>query len=1179
MVCPGCGAENQVGRKFCAECATRLATACSECGVPNALTAKYCGECAARLDGAVGQSTGLARQAPLAPVTERRHVTVLFADLVGFTPFAEERDAEETRDLLTQYFDLARETVERYGGTVEKFIGDAVMAVWGAPTAQEDDAERAVRTALDLVAGVRTLGPGLQARAGVHTGEAAVTIGASGQGMVAGDLVNTASRIQSVAAAGTVLVGEATHRAASAAIVFESAGDQQLKGKALPVPAWRALRVVAERGGRRRSDVLEAPFVGRDDELHLLKDLFHATSREKRARLVSVTGPAGIGKSRLAWEFLKYIDGLAEDVWWHEGRCPAYGDGVTFWALGEMVRRRAGLAETDDERTTRERVAGTVAEHVTDEAEQRWVEQALLALLGLEPPPPGGHMELFAAWRIFFERIAAAGSCIMVFEDLQWADTGLLDFIDHLLEWSRGVPIYVLALARPELLERRPAWGTGKRSFAAIALEPLSQQAMRELLAGLVPGLPPSAVSSIVTRADGVPLYAIETVRMLVEEGQLLSDGVAFHPAGDLTSVAVPETLHSLIASRLDALTLVDRSLISDAAVLGQSFTVAGLATISGTGATDLEPHLRLLVRRELLALVADPRSPDRGQYSFVQGLVREVAYSMLARRDRMVRHLAAARFFESLGDEELAGALAAHYLAAYRNAPEGPEAGALAAQACITLKGAATRAAALGSHEQALTFIDQALGIATDPAEQAELLERAGYSASCGGHHDRAEELYRRAIETYRSLGDRLSAARATTAFADALIGTFRMAPALALLEPAMDEYADLADDPVGVGLASELARTLVLNGEARRGVELADRVLEVAERLDLLPVIAATLVTKGTALCMLGRAYEGIGLHESGRQLAEARGFTHTVQRVLTNLGISLLNRDPRAGFEATRAGLDLSRRLGDRGSLLFELSNAGEQALPIGEWDWALAELAEALSTDLDMPNRLTLLVMAAPFRAYRGEAVGEDLAEVEALLLGSGIDYADMVADFRFVTAQVALAGGRLRDAYDAATTDAVMDSMLGPRNASLAARAALWDGDADRARAALRSFDETGAHGRAIDLSRTTIQAGIAALDGRHADALAAYREAFRGWRELGVPWDQALTAIDALTLLGPDEPELLAAAEDARAILARLGAEPILARLEATMEHRASRASAAATSAPTPAAAKAGPES
>ena len=336
------------------------------------------------------------------PQAERRLVTVLFADLVGFTPFAEERDAEEVRETLTRYFDLASEVIARYGGSVEKFIGDAVKAMWGAPVAHEDDAERAVRAGLELVDVVRSLGPEIQARVGVLTGEAAVTLGATNQGMVAGDLVNTAARLQSVAAPGTVLVGEATYRAGSSAIAFESLGQQALKGKSSPVPAWRALRVVAQRGGQGRAEGLEPPFVGREEELRLLKDALDATGREQRVRLVSITGPAGIGKSRLAWEFEKYLDGVVENVLWHRGRSPSYGEGIAFWALGEMVRRRAGLLETDDEATARGRLAATVAQYVPGEEDRRWVEPALLALLGLEPAPAGGRDALFAGWRLFF---------------------------------------------------------------------------------------------------------------------------------------------------------------------------------------------------------------------------------------------------------------------------------------------------------------------------------------------------------------------------------------------------------------------------------------------------------------------------------------------------------------------------------------------------------------------------------------------------------------------------------------------------------------------------------------------------------------------------------------------------------------------------------------------------------
>ena len=286
-------------------------------------------------------------------MAERRLVSVLFADLVGFTTLSESRDSEEVRDLLSRYFDTCGRLIGLYGGTVEKFIGDAVMAVWGTPTATEDDAERAVRAALDLVAAVSALGdevgaPELRARAGVLTGEAAVTIGAEGQGMVAGDLVNTASRVQSAADPGTVYVGETTRRTTEQTVAYADVGSYELKGKEGLTPLWKALRVVSGARGTLRSTGLEAPFVGRDRELGQIKDLFHASAGERKAHLVSVTGIAGIGKSRLAWEFYKYFDGLPQLTYWHRGRCLAYGEGVTYWALADMVRMRCRIAEDDE---------------------------------------------------------------------------------------------------------------------------------------------------------------------------------------------------------------------------------------------------------------------------------------------------------------------------------------------------------------------------------------------------------------------------------------------------------------------------------------------------------------------------------------------------------------------------------------------------------------------------------------------------------------------------------------------------------------------------------------------------------------------------------------------------------------------------------------------------------------
>ena len=579
-------------------------------------------------------------------------VSVLFADLVGFTTASEERDAEDTRELLTRYFDSSRQIVERYGGTVEKFIGDAVMAVWGAPVAQEDDAERAVRAALDLVSEISVLGqeidvPDLRARAGVLTGEAAVSIGAEGQGMVAGDLVNTASRVQSTAEPGSVLVGEATKRASEAAIVYEDAGAHELKGKAEPVQLWRASRVVGSRRGEGRSTGLEAPFVGRDREFRLVKDLFHSTADDRRASLVAVVGVAGIGKSRLAWEFEKYIDGLVENVWWHRGRCLSYGDGVAYWALAEMLRMRARIAEDEPSEEALAKLHATIEEHVPDADEREWLEPRLQHVLGLADRVAPDQEDLHSAARLFFERMAETGPVVLLFEDLHWADAALLDFVEHMLDWSRSHPLYVLTLSRPELGERHPTFGTRIRNSSALTLEPLDDESMDSLLHGLVPGLPEELRATIRDRADGIPLYAVETVRMLLDRGLLERDGDRFRVSGPVEALEVPETLHALIASRLDGLEPPERRVLEDAAVLGKTFTQRGLVAVSGSAEADLEPILASLVRKELLTLQTDPRSPERGQYGFLQALVQRVAYETLARRDRKARHLAAAGYLE----------------------------------------------------------------------------------------------------------------------------------------------------------------------------------------------------------------------------------------------------------------------------------------------------------------------------------------------------------------------------------------------------------------------------------------------------------------------------------------------------------------------------------------------------
>ena len=1177
MICSNCGIENEAGRKFCDGCGTALLVACAACGASNRPGARFCGECATPLIGGGAPSpTALPRPAAsetsTAPIAERRLVSVLFADLVGFTTLAEGRDAEDTRELLSHYFDLSREIITRYGGTVEKFIGDAVMAVWGAPVAHEDDAERAVRAALDLVAAVRTLGPEVQARAGVLTGEAAVTLGATGEGIVAGDLVNTASRLQSAAAPGTVLVGEATERAVARAIVFEEAGEQTLKGKATPVRTWRAVRVVAERGGRNRSELIEGPFVGRDDDLRLLKDLFHATERDRRTRLTSVIGPGGIGKSRLAWEFLKYIDGLVKTVYWHDGRSPAYGDGISFWALGEMVRSRCRLLETDDEATTRARVHETVSQWIPDEREARWVETALLALLGVAVETT--REQLFAAWRTFFERLADAGPVVMVFEDLHFADSGLIDFIDHLLEWSKGVPIFIVTLARAELLERRTDWGAGKRNFVSLALDPLPESTMRDLLAGLVPGLPAGAVRAIVDRAGGIPLYAVETVRMLLSEGRLREEQGRFVPVGDLTSLAVPETLTALIGSRLDALPPDARALLQDAAVLGQSFSPAGLAAVSSVALDALEPQLLALVRRELLTRDVDPRSPEHGQYAFVQALIREVAYNTLARKDRRARHLAAARFFESLGSEELAGALAGHYLAAHANAPEGPEADALAGQARIALRGAALRAIELGSLQQAVTFLDQACDVTRDPAEEADLRERAGVAAWEGGDGALGEERLRRALALRRQIGDASLIMRTTARLGAAMLSTLRIDAAVAEMEAAVVEFlpADVAlTDPNGVELLAQLARGCMFHEEHERAIALTDRALAVAERLELIPEVADLLITRGTSLSHQGRSYEGVGAIRAGLELAEQQDLVVTALRGRVNIGVTLNDSDPRSSLEMSRSALEMARRLGRRSHARTLLGNAATAAMDVGEWDWVVDEIQAAREDDTEEFGRNYLTWIQLTVRAWRGEDVTADLAEL--VRWASGFNDSSAEEAIHGLLADVALGRLDCAAAYDESVRFARSDALNAPRSYFGAGFAALLMGDAQKAQAALDLHIATGVHGRLARLDEKAIHAGVSALNANRDAALAEFRETLTGYRDLGVDWRVAIAGLVMAAVLDVEQPEVRAAAESAREILSRLGAQPFLDHLNAVLAGRAravaSRRSTALQAAPT----------
>jgi predicted ATPase/class 3 adenylate cyclase len=948
-VCGNCGAENPLGQRFCGSCGNALAAVCPSCGSTNPAGQRFCGECGTPLTTAVPAPTPVAVAPSVeAPVSERRLVSLLFADLVGFTSLSESRDPEAVRELLSRYFDTCRRLVELYGGTVEKFIGDAVMAVWGTPVATEDDAERAVRAALDLVAAVSALGdevgaPELRARAGVLTGEAAVNLAAVGEGMVAGDLVNTASRVQSVADPGTVLVGEATRRATERAIVYEPAGEHELKGKAEPVPVWRALRVVSGVRGQLKSEGLEAPFVGRDRELRQIKDLFHVAADERRAQLVSVTGIAGIGKSRLSWEFYKYIDGLADTAYWHRGRCLAYGEGVTYWALADMVRMRCLIAEDDDSQTALRKLQATLEEHLLDADERRFVEPRLAQLLAIGEQEARDRQDLFAAWRLFFERLADTYPTVLAFEDMQWADASLLDFVEYLLEWSRNHPIFVVTLARPELLERRGTWGAGHRNFTSLYLEPLSEGAMEELLTGLVPGLPESLRRQILERAEGVPLYAVETVRMLLDRGLLVEDGSSYQVAGEIESLEVPETLHALVAARLDGLQPDERRVLQDASVLGKTFAPDALAALAELDRPRLDELLTTLVRREVLGLQSDPRSPEQGQYGFLQDLLRHVAYETMPKRERREKHLAAADYLlRALAEDEIGEVVASHLVDAYRLDPEAADAGALASRACAALLRAGERAASVGASVEGLRYFEQAAELSADPADEATALLRAGEMALTAGEPERAASLFERTGAHYAQTGDTHMAARIASLHGRAQQRLGRLEDAIERMESA---YAQIGEDDADADLAlllDQLAHAHVFAGNLERGTELNERAFDLAEALKLAAVVSRAAITRAF---IIGnhRPMEARALYQLALDLATEHEDDEQASIACANLSDLAFQWDqyPKSVAYLERA-LELARKVGDRQREWFALGEMTYALTMLGRWDEALARL---------------------------------------------------------------------------------------------------------------------------------------------------------------------------------------------------------------------------------------------
>ena len=814
--CAACGAAQPGGARFCFRCGVPLeASRCAACGAELVAGASFCSHCGAAVNG------------PPAPTASRRVTSVLFGDLVSFTSMSEQRDHEEVRELLSSYFEECSRIVARYGGVVEKFIGDAVMAVWGVPASHEDDAERSVRAGLELVSRVEALGaelaaPELRMRVGIVTGEVAVTIGAEQQGMVAGDPVNTASRIQSVATPGQVWVDGTTRLLTSSAIDYHDEGSHRLKGKTEPVALWSARAVTASVRGLRRADELEAPMVGRDRDLRVLKELFHATQDSGRANLVVVEGEPGSGKTRLAWELEKYLDGLQARVGWLTGRAAAYGEGVAFQPLADAVRGRLRTAvATDVADATRDAVGpgapdrdllGGLRRLVGDEHEAAWLEPRLAVLLGLDAGARFSREDLFAAWSAFLEHVGEGrDSLVWVVDDAHHADESFLQFVDYLLS-AAPFPCLVVLLTRPGLLEANPGLATSRRA-SVLRLGRLGDREMGELVDRLVAGLPEPARANLVDRSDGVPLFAVETVRALVARGQLVRRGgrleVVDPHAVDLASLDAPDSLQAVVRARLDGLAPDQRLVVDRASVLGNAFTrdeIVGLCP----DVPDVDAALAGLVRLEVLRRDLRRTSPEFGCYRFSQAVVAQVAAGMLSRRDLKATHLAAARLLETAdraGDR--APVIAAHLADAVAAVPGDPDVGELVAVLVRQLERAAERLTSLGAPGEAAGQLRTALRHVTDEPTRARLHVRLAWSLVDAGAWREALQPAQAARRHYDERADDVAACRAAAAEAQAMMADGDNDGALRLLEPrwhAVKSRHDALD--VQLALTAAMAR-----------------------------------------------------------------------------------------------------------------------------------------------------------------------------------------------------------------------------------------------------------------------------------------------------------------------------------------------------------------------------------
>jgi class 3 adenylate cyclase len=936
---------------------------CSQCGQENPEGARFCNACAAPLE-----------EVETTQREERKVVTVLFADLVGFTSRAEQMDPEEVRSLLRPYHARLRDELERFGGTVEKFIGDAVMAVFGAPIAHEDDAERAVRAALAIRDWIADEQAELQLRIGVNTGQALVSLGArpeEGEGMVAGDVVNTAARLQSNAPVNGILVGRSTWRATRDVVDYREADAVQAKGKAEPVEAWEAIDARA-RVGVDISTRQRTPLVGRRRELDTLIDTFERARSTRSAQLVTLVGEPGIGKSRLVYELFQTVERDPDLVYWRQGRSLPYGEGVSFWALGEIVKAHAGILETDPEdKADRKLHEVVVAAVATEDVE--WTVSHLRPLAGIGDGAARTEQgEAFAAWRGFLEGIADQSPLVLVFEDLHWADDGLLDFVDHLVDWATRVPLLVVATARPELLSRRAGWGGGKTSALTLSPTPLSREETAELLHTLLDraAIPAEVQTMLLERAGGNPLYAEEFVRLLDER---------------TNGEALPETVQGIIAARLDALGRDEKELLQDAAVLGRVFWIGGLGRDRATAETALHD----LERRELVRRERRSSMEGETEYAFHHLLVRDVAYGQIPRGERAERHRAAAAWIESLGRvDDHADMLAHHYVSALElSRAAGQDDEDLVVRARRALRVGGDRALALNAWAGGADLYQHALALwPTDDRDRPQLLLSYGSALQQLGD-DRAGDVVEEARDGLIALGELDRAARAEAVLSTWWWDRGQRDRSSEHLDRAVALVADQPPSVDKVDVLTRMANSLAIRPEVDAAIRYGKESLAIAEQLGLDEYRVRALAALGTARSLVE---DSLGESDLERALELAVSINSPeAGRLSNNLAFgTLLRGDLRRQGELRAEALRTATRFGDgRMVRFFRGVRAGSEYLT-GLWDECVRHADEFIAEcEAGSPHYLESEVRQrrAMVRFARGETDGAEDDAAKALEL--------------------------------------------------------------------------------------------------------------------------------------------------------------------------------------------------